>query len=56
MGTLEGILEEEGEMGMEVGDRDREVTLEGLEEEERREMLQTAVLLQLLEIVVIVVA
>ena len=48
-GDLEGVLEE-GEVGVEGVEL--EVELEG----ERRDRLQTAVLLQLLEIVVIVVA
>ena len=50
MGDLEGVLEEEGQEGAEV------VALEVELEEERRGRLQTAVLMQLLEIVVIVVA
>ena len=47
---LEEVLEAEGEEGL-VGDLE-----EDLEEEERRDRLQTAVPIKLLEIVVIVVA
>ena len=50
LGDLEEVLEEEGEEGL-VGDLE-----EDLEEEERRDRLQTAVPIKLLEIVVIVVA